>query len=371
MLSRFLALLQRIGTSLLVPIAVLPAAALLLRLGAKDIFNIPIMSQAGQAIFDALPLLFAVGVAIGFTSQAGIAGLSSLVAYLVFSATLKQINEKIDMGVLGGIIIGLLAAYLYERFHEVKLPPFLAFFGGRRFPPLASAFAALFLGLICGYIWLPIQVGIGKFGEWMVRSGGIGLFIYGTMNRLLIPFGLHHIINSLVWFTFGSYEVGGKVYHGDMWRFFAGDPTAGSFMAGFYPIMLFALPAVCLAMYQEAKEDKKPLVGGMLLSSALTSIITGVTEPIEFSFMFLAPQLFILHSLLTGSSLVLAHLLQSKNGFSFSAGLIDFFLNLGLAKKPWLLLLLGIPYFLIYYLAFRFLIRRLDLPTPAARSNLF
>lgn len=364
MLSRLLALLQRIGTSLLVPIAVLPAAALLLRLGAQDIFNIPVMNQAGKAIFDALPLLFAVGVAIGFTSQAGIAGLSSLVAYLVFSATLKQINEKIDMGVLGGIIVGLLSAYLYERFHEVKLPPFLAFFGGRRFPPLISAFAALFLGLICGFIWLPIQDAIGKFGEWMVKSGGIGLFIYGTMNRLLIPFGLHHIINSLVWFTFGTYEAGGKVYHGDMGRFFAGDPSAGSFMAGFYPIMLFALPAVCLAMYHEAKKEKRLLVGGILLSSALTSIITGVTEPIEFSFMFLAPQLYILHSILTGSSLVLAHLLGAKSGFSFSAGLIDFLLNLGLAKKPWLLLIQGVFYFIIYYFAFRIVIRRFNLPTP-------
>lgn len=364
MLSRLLALLQRIGISLLVPIAVLPAAALLLRLGAKDIFDIPVMNQAGKAIFDALPLLFAVGVAIGFTSQAGIAGLSSLAAYLVFSATLKQINEKIDMGVLGGILVGLLSAYLYEKFHEVKLPPFLAFFGGRRFPPLISAIAALFLGLICGYIWLPIQNGIGRFGEWMVKSGGIGLFIYGTMNRFLIPFGLHHIINSLVWFTFGTYEVGGKIYHGDMGRFFAGDPTAGSFMAGFYPIMLFALPAVCLAMYQEAKPERKTLVGGILLSSALTSIITGVTEPIEFSFMFLAPQLFILHSVLTGSSLVLAHLLGTKSGFSFSAGLIDFFLNLGLASKPWLLLVLGVLYFLLYYSLFRFVIRRLNLPTP-------
>ena len=364
MLSRLLALLQRIGTSLLVPIAVLPAAAILLRLGAKDIFNIPIMSQAGKALFDALPLLFAVGVAIGFTSQAGIAGLSSLVGYLVFSATLKQINEKIDMGVLGGILIGLLSAYLYERFHQVKLPPFLAFFGGRRFPPLISAFAALFLALICGYIWLPIQEAIGRFGEWMVKSGGIGLFIYGTMNRLLIPFGLHHIINSLVWFTFGTYQVGGKVYHGDMGRFFAGDPSAGSFMAGFYPIMLFALPAVCLAMYQEAKPERKQLAGGILLSAALTSIVTGVTEPIEFSFMFLAPQLYVLHAVLTGSSLVVAHLLGAKSGFSFSAGLIDFFLNLGLSHKAWLLLLLGVLYFLIYYISFRYLIRRLNLPTP-------
>ncbi|MBC7328466.1 PTS transporter subunit EIIC, partial [bacterium] len=283
---------------------------------------------------------------------------------LVFSATLKQINEKIDMGVLGGIIIGLLSAYLYERFHQVKLPPFLAFFGGRRFPPLITAFASLFLGLLCGYIWLPVQFAIAKFGDWMVRSGGIGLFIYGTMNRLLIPFGLHHIINSLVWFQFGSYEVHGKIYHGDMSRFFAGDPTAGSFMAGFYPIMVFALPAVCLAMYQEAKPEKKTLVGGILLSSALTSIITGVTEPIEFSFMFLAPQLYALHSILTGSSLVVAHLLGAKSGFSFSAGLIDFLLNLGLAKKPWLLLLLGVLYFIIYYATFRFVIRRFNLPTP-------
>ncbi len=369
MKGRTFAILQRIGTSLLVPIAVLPAAALLLRLGAKDIFDIPVINKAGAAVFDNLPLLFAVGVAIGFTSEAGISGLSSLVGYLVFSATLKQVNDKIDMGVLGGILVGLVAAYLYEKFHTLRLPPFLAFFGGRRFPPLITAVSCLVLGLICAFVWLPIQDLIGHFGKWMVGAGGLGLLIYGVMNRLLIPFGLHHIINSLVWFTFGDYQAGGKVFHGDMWRFFAGDPSAGSFMAGFYPIMLFGLPAVCLAMYREAHPQKRKIVGGILLSSALTSIITGVTEPIEFSFMFLAPVLFLLHSFLTGLSLIIAHSLNIRHGFSFSAGAIDFFLNIGLAQKPWLLLLLGVFFFALYYVSFRLFIRKLDLPTPGREKE--
>lgn len=357
--------LQKIGKALLLPIAVLPAAALLLRLGSKDVFNIPVMMKAGGVIFENLPLLFAVGIAVGLTEGAGVAGLASVVGYFVLTGVVSEINKEINMGVFSGLIVGLLVFPLYTKYKDIKLPDYLQFFGGRRFIPLITAFACLFLGIILGYIWPTFQNGIKIAGEWIVKSGGIGVFVYGTVNRLLIPTGLHHVVNTLVWFTFGDFkDATGKIVHGDLHRFFAGDKTAGIFMAGFYPVMMFALPAACLAMIKEAKQTQKRLITGILISAALTSFLTGITEPVEFSFMFLAPLLYLIHSLLTGLSLLISYFLEIKHGFGFSAGAIDYFLNFGLATKPIYLIYLGIIYGIVYYFIFRFAIRKFDLPTP-------
>lgn len=356
--------LQKIGRSLMMPIAVLPAAALLLRFGAGDMLALPVMEKAGDAVFANLPLIFAIGVAIGFTTESGVAGLAAVVGYLVLTATTRQMNDQIDMGVLAGIIVGLVAAAMYERYRSVRLPKALGFFGGRRFVPLVTALACFALGLFFGAVWPPIQEGMNSAGNWLLGAGAVGVALYGFLNRLLIPIGLHHILNNLIWLVFGTFQTPGGPVHGELKRFIAGDPNAGFFMAGFYPIMMFGLPAACLAMYHEAKPSQKKLAGGILFSSALASLITGITEPIEFTFMFLAPALYGVHALLTGSALAVCWILGVRHGFSFSAGAIDYLLFWKLADKPALIVPLGLAYGLIYYLLFRIIIRKFDLPTP-------
>jgi len=221
------------------------------------------------------------------------------------------------------------------------------------------------LGLVSGYAWPPVQAGIDWLGHALIGAGGLGLIIYGILNRLLLVTGLHHILNSLVWFVFGSFNgADGKVVTGDLHRFFAGDPTAGSFMAGFFPIMMFGLPAACLAMYHAARPENRKLVGGMLLSMALTAFLTGVTEPVEFTFMFLAPILYLIHAVLTGLSMALMNLLHVKLGFTFSAGAFDYIISYKLATNGWLLIPVGLVYFLVYYFLFGFAIRKFNLATP-------
>jgi PTS system N-acetylglucosamine-specific IIC component len=272
----------------------------------------------------------------------------------------KEPGSPNPTGVLGGIVIGVVASVLYSRYYRVKLPNWLAFFGGRRFVPIVTALAALLLGILFGLVWPPIGQGINSFGEWLTNQGAAGAGIYGAVNRLLLPFGLHHIVNTLVWFVFGDFNG----VHGEINRFFAGDPTAGTFLAGFFPIMMFALPAAAIAMWQEARPAQRKVVGGIMISAALTSLVTGVTEPIEFAFMFVAPVLYGIHVVLTGASLALCAALGIKDGFGFSAGLIDYLLNFNKATKPLLLLVVGAVYAVVYYVVFRFVIRRFNLLTP-------
>ncbi|MDC8802465.1 N-acetylglucosamine-specific PTS transporter subunit IIBC [Halomonas pacifica] len=364
--SRLMGGLQRLGRSLMLPIAVLPIAGLLLRLGQPDLLDIAFIASAGEAIFANLALIFAIGLAVGFANDNnGAAGLAGVIGYLVLDAVLTALNPEIDMGVLAGIIIGSVAGLLYNRYHAIALPEYLAFFGGRRFVPIATGLAAVALGVGFGVIWPPVQHGIDALGQWLIDAGELGLFVYGTLNRLLIVTGLHHVLNSLVWFVFGSFEAAsGVVASGDLNRFFAGDPEAGRFMAGFFPVMMFGLPAAALAMYHAAPKGRRAQVGGLLLSLALTAFLTGVTEPIEFTFMFLAPLLYGLHAVLTGVSMALLHWLDVKLGFTFSAGAFDFALSYGLSTNGWLMLPVGLAYFALYYTVFRWAILRFDLPTP-------
>ena len=357
--------LQKFGRTLMLPIAVLPIAGLLLRLGQPDVFNLPWMAQAGDAVFSNLALLFAIGIALGLAKENhGAGALSGAIGYFVMTACAKTINDKINMGVLGGIIAGLTAGYLYNRFRDIKLPEALAFFAGKRFVPIVTGFAALVEGLIAGYVWPHIQNGIHAVGEWAIAAGGIGVFVYGFLNRLLIPLGLHHVLNSMVWFVLGDYtDAAGKVVHGDLARFYAGDPTAGGFMAGFFPVMMFGLPAACLAMFKMAKPENRARVGGILLSAALVSFVTGITEPIEFAFMFLAPVLYVVHAALTGVSLAVCNALNVKIGFTFSGGAIDFFLSKGISTNWSIGLIIGLVYFAVYYFVFVGAIRMWNLAT--------
>ena len=365
---------QRLGRALQLPIAVLPVAALLLRFGQPDLLNVPFIAQAGGAIFDNLALIFAIGVASSWSKDnAGSAALAGAVGYFVMTKAMVTINPEINMGVLAGIITGLVAGAVYNRWAGIKLPDFLSFFGGKRFVPIATGFFCLVLAAIFGYVWPPVQHAIHAGGEWIVSAGALGSGIFGFINRLLIPTGLHQVLNTIAWFQIGEFtNAADAVFHGDINRFYAGDGTAGMFMSGFFPIMMFGLPGAALAMYMAAPKERRPMVGGMLLSVAITAFLTGVTEPLEFLFMFLAPLLYLLHAVLTGISLFIATALGIHAGFSFSAGAIDYVLMYSLpaaSKNVWMLLVMGVVFFFVYFLLFSAVIRMFNLKTPGREDK--
>ena len=365
--------LQKLGKALMLPIAVLPVAALLLRLGQPDLLDIPFIANAGNSVFSNLALLFAMGIAVGLSIDgAGASALAGAVGYFILKATTATINPDIDMSFFGGIISGVVAGHAYNRFHAASLPTYLAFFGGKRLVPIMTGLFMLLIGWVCGYIWPAIQTGIDAFGHGIANSGALGQFGYGVLNRGLIPFGLHHVLNSYFWFGLGEYT--DPVTHavlatGDLNRFFAGDPTAGVFMTGFFPVMMFGLPAAALAMYLTAKKSRRAQVGGLLFSVALTSFLTGITEPVEFMFMFLAPGLYAAHAVLAGLSLVVTNAMGTLYGFGFSAGLFDLVLNWGLATNPWTLVVIGLVFSVAYFCAFYFGIKLFNLKTPGREDD--
>lgn len=365
-MSNFYGNLQKLGKSFMLPVAILPAASLLLRLGQGDLLNIPFMAEAGNAIFANLALIFAIGIAIGFAKDNhGAAALSGAIGYLIIDAATKTINETINMGVLSGIVAGLVAGALYNKFKNINLPTWLGFFGGRRFVPIVTAGACIILALIFGFIWPPIQNALTNFGNGIIGLGAIGAGLFGFLNRLLIPTGLHHVFNTIFWFEFGEFtNAAGEVFRGDLTRFFQQDPTAGVFMTGFFPIMMFSLPAAALAMYTTAKKENKKMVGGLLFSVAFTSFLTGITEPLEFMFMFLAPALYVIHAILTGVSMAVTYSLNVLCGFGFSAGAIDYVLNWRISTNPWMVIPIGLAIAAVYYVVFVFVIKKFNLPTP-------
>lgn len=370
-MSNVMSYVQKLGKALMTPVAVLPAAALMLRLGAPDVLNLTWMFQAGDAIFGNLALVFAVGIAVGLAKENnGVAGLAALVGYFVLTKVAMSFDKTINMGVLAGFFSGITAGYLYNKYNDVRLPDILGFFSGRRFVPIIMSFYMLVTGVLAGYIWPMLQHGLNNFGNAITSSGSIGALVFGILNRALIPFGLHHVMNSLVWFQFGTFTTEtGKVVTGDLARFFAQDPSAGMFMTGFFPIMMFGLPAACLAMITAAKPEKRKAVTGMLLGIALTSFLTGITEPIEFTFLFLAPALYAVHAVLTGLALFVTTSLGIKCGFGFSAGAIDWVLSRGIATKPYELLAVGLVFGVIYYVVFLAVIKKYNLPTPGREED--
>ena len=389
--------LQRLGKSLMLPIAVLPAAGILLRLGQDDLLGrikAPVigpffqaMSAAGGALFNNLALLFAVGVAIGFARKAdGSTALSAVVGYLVMQAVFKTMSPfvlageldkageqaQINYSVFGGIVIGLLTAWLFDRYHTIQLPAYLGFFGGRRFVPIVVSLASLVVAFAMSYFYPIFDAGLTGLGHFIGGAGALGAFVYGFANRMLIPLGLHHILNSYVWFIYGSHPSGdGQVVTGELSRFAAGDPSAGLLTSGFYPILMFGLPGAALAMIHVANKKQRKLAFGILSAAALTAFLTGVTEPLEFAFMFVAFPLYIVHALLTGLSLAIAYLLDIHLGFSFSAGLIDLLLygTAPAAKNIPLLIVMGLVFFAVYYLLFRIVITRWNMRTPGREPD--
>ncbi|MFD2442547.1 glucose-specific PTS transporter subunit IIBC [Bacillus sp. CGMCC 1.16607] len=401
--------LQKVGKALMLPVALLPAAGILLALGAAltnpvllDIAPFldnsgvkivaDIMKGAGDVVFGNLALLFAVGVAVGLAGGEGVAGLAAIIGYLIMNVTMgtalglsaEDVNglnyanvlgiPTLQTGVFGGIIVGIIAASLYNRFYEIELPSYLGFFAGKRFVPIITAGTAILLGLIMLIIWPPIQTGLNAFSQNMVHANlTLSAFIFGVIERSLIPFGLHHIFYSPFWYEFGEYATkAGEVVRGDQRIFMAQitdnvqNLTAGTFMTGKFPFMMFGLPAAALAIYHEARPERKVVVGGLMASAALTSFLTGITEPIEFSFLFVAPVLFGIHAVFAGLSFMVMQLLDVKIGMTFSGGLIDYIL-FGLINPQthaWLVIPVGLVFAVIYYFGFRYAIRKFNLKTP-------
>lgn len=424
----FFGQLQRVGKALMLPVAILPAAGILLALGnamhneqlvslapwlKHEVFVIlsTIMESAGQVVFDNLPLLFAVGTALGLAGGDGVAALAALVGYLIMNATigkvmhisidqifsfadgaktLSQANKlpqhalilgipTLQTGVFGGIIMGALAAWCYNKFYNITLPQFLGFFAGKRFVPIVTSLVAIVTGVVLAFVWPPIQEGLNDLSNFLLNKNLVlTTFIFGIIERSLIPFGLHHIFYAPFWFEFGSYvNQAGEVVRGDqrIWMAQMKDGvefTAGAFTTGKYPFMMFGLPAAAYAIYRQARPERKKIVGGLMLSAALTSFLTGITEPLEFSFLFVAPILYVLHVLLAGTSFLVMHLLDVKIGMTFSGGFIDYILY-GLLNwdrtHALYVIPVGIVYAIIYYFLFTFVIKHMNLKTPGREDE--
>ncbi|AVP65924.1 PTS glucose transporter subunit IICBA [Clostridium botulinum] len=415
MFKKSFGILQQVGKALMLPVALLPAAGILLAFGnmfqneaflkLAPALNSPVfqgfakvMEQSGNIVFANLALLFAVGVAVGLAGGEGVAGLAAIVGFLIMNVTMGVVTgitpgligkshpefasvlgiPTLQTGVFGGIIIGIIAAQLYKKYYNIELPSYLGFFAGKRFVPIVTATFAIFVGLIMVFIWPPIQSGLNTFSHNMIDANKtLAAFVFGVIERALIPFGLHHIFYNPFWYQFGEYvNKAGQLVNGDQTIFFAqlkdAVPfTAGTFMTGKFPFMMFGLPAAALAIYQEAKPEKKKLVGGIMASAALTAFLTGITEPIEFSFLFVAPALFAIHCLFAGLSFMTMHILNIKIGMTFSGGIIDFIL-FGVVPnrtKWWLVIPVGLAFSVIYYFGFRFAIRKWNLKTPGREDD--
>ncbi|SDR47588.1 PTS glucose transporter subunit IIBC [Pseudovibrio sp. Tun.PSC04-5.I4] len=382
--------LQKVGKSLMLPVSVLPAAGILLGVGAADFSFIPdiinqLMAQAGGSIFGNLPIIFAVAVALGFANNDGVAGLAAVVGYGVLLATMGVIAgsigvetkpilgiESIDTGVFGGIMVGFVAATMFNRFFRIRLPDYLGFFAGKRFVPIITAFACIALGVGMAYVWPPIGGAISSLSRWAAEENPeLAFFIYGIVERALIPFGLHHIWNVPFFFEVGSYidPETGKAVTGEIQRYLSGDPTAGN-MAGGYLFKMFGLPAAALAIWHCAKPENRTMIGGIMISAALTSFLTGITEPIEFAFIFVAPLLYLVHALLAGIGYSLMIMLGIKHGMTFSHGAIDYILLYPLSTNGWMLLVFGLGYAALYYVVFRVLITTFNLKTPGREATI-
>ncbi|MCP3742675.1 glucose-specific PTS transporter subunit IIBC [Rossellomorea sp. BNER] len=418
MFKKAFGVLQKVGKALMLPVAILPAAGLLLAFGnalqnptllelAPFLENgaiemvASVMEEAGNIIFSNLALLFAVGVAIGLAGGEGVAGLAAIVGFLIMNVTMGTVEglgiadvtgddvnpahalvlgiPTLQTGVFGGIIVGLLASYMYKKFYNIELPSSLGFFAGKRFVPIATAASSVVLGLLMLLIWPPIQDGLNTFSNFMLgENRTLAAFVFGVIERALIPFGLHHIFYTPFWFEFGSYTTeAGNLVRGDNPIFQAQikdglqNLTAGTFMTGKYPFMMFGLPAAALAIYHEARPERKKIIAGIMGSAALTSFLTGITEPIEFSFLFVAPILFGIHTIFAGLSFMTMHLLDVKIGMTFSGGLIDFIL-FGVINPQtnwWLVIPVGLVFAVIYYFGFRFAIRKFNLATPGREDE--
>lgn len=382
------AFLQKIGKALMLPVAVLPIAGILLGVGSAQFSWLPdglslVMAQAGGAIFGNLPILFAIGTALGIAQNDGVSALSATTGYVVLLATMGVVSKlagfpvkpimginSIDTGVFGGILIGLVAGLLFNRFYKISLPPYLGFFSGRRSVPILSAFAAVILGTILSFVWPPIGQGLEHFSVWAsAENPAMAFSLYGFVERLLIPFGLHHIWNVPFFLQSGTYidPITGETLKGEIARYIGGDPTAGN-LAGGYLFKMWGLPAAAMALWQCARPENRKVIGGIMISAALTSFVTGITEPIEFSFMFVAPLLYAIHAVLCALAYLLCIIFGIKHGATFSHGLIDFIILFPKSSHAGWFFVIGPIWAMMYYALFTFAIKKFNLKTPGREA---
>ncbi|ALA55106.1 PTS system N-acetylglucosamine-specific IIB component, Glc family /PTS system N-acetylglucosamine-specific IIC component, Glc family [Shouchella rhizosphaerae] len=363
--------LQKFGKSLLIPIVALPIAGLLLRLSAEDLLDIPLF-QASGVILAQMDALIAIGIAMGLakTKDKGIPALTGFLAILVLKEGLTIMDPELNMSVFGGVLAGLIAAFIYNKFKDTKLPSMLAFFSGEKFPITVIIFTMIPVAGLMSLIWPYAQSGIDTFSKTLMGLGALGVFIFGFLNRFLLPFGLHHVVNTYVYFGLGEYETpSGEIVNGEITRFLSGDPTAGYFIGGFFITMMFGVPAIALAITRAAKK-KKEETKSLMASGAGTSFITGITEPVEFTFLFTSPLLYFMHAVYTGLAGAVLYLLQIRHGFSWGAGVIDFVLNLNLADRGLLIIPVGLAFFALYYFTFYFMIVKKDIPLIGREKEL-
>lgn len=360
----------------MLPMIVLPGAAIFLFLSQLpwDHIGMPAMSgylqAASDAIFTFLPYIFAIGISLGLTGNAFAAGMASMAGMVIYVGITGSADVQIEPTVFIGSLIGMISGFSYERFKTLRLPEYIQFFGGPRFVPLFVSVVSVFFSIGMIRIAPYIEQLLIELGNVVASGGGFGVFLYGFVHRILVVFGLHHLVSHVFWFQIGGFETAdGTMVYGDLPRFFAGDPTAGVFMTGMYPTMMFALPAIAFAIIHEAREDLKPKIRKTFMYAALASFLTGVTEPVEFAFLFVAPYLFVIHALLSGVIMWVTYELGIRHGFSFSGGAIDYILNEHLSTKGWLLIPIGIIVGIVYYVLFRWAINRFRIPTPGREEG--
>lgn len=364
--------LSKLGKTMLIPLTATPIAGLLARLSAQDIFDLPMIENAAWVVFGMMDLLFAIGAVMAYAKakDKAIPIIASIVSLEVFKNILNYIDSSLNMGVFAGIVIGVVTAIVYNYSKEWKIPEIFIFFRGEKLVVTLAPLIAIPLAIICSYIWIPCQMALNHFGMWIASAGAIGVFVYGIANRLLIPSGLHHVINSYIYYELGTYVTStGAIVKGEIPRFLAGDPTAGLFLAMFFIPMMFGLPGACLAMCKTAYKKNKEQVKSFMASSALTSFVSGITEPIEFSFMFVAPKLYVFHAFLTGLSGTFLYLLDVHLGMSINFCVIDFVMNYSMGIRAWVIIPIGIIFFFIYYFGFKYLIEKDNLQTPGRQET--
>ncbi|MDU4933876.1 MAG: PTS transporter subunit EIIC [Peptostreptococcaceae bacterium] len=365
--------LSKLGKAMLIPVVAMPVAGLLSRLGQPDLLNLDILKIASDVIFGNLDLLFAVGCILAYTkskdkSSAVLAGVLSV---MVFRQALTYLNESISMGVFGGIVSGVSTAIIYNYSKNWKVPSMFSFFAGEKLAITLGPIFSLILAGVFSFIWPPIEAGLDAFAIGLGSMGIFGVFLFGFLNRALIPTGLHHVFNAYIFYELGSYTTAnGTVVTGEMTRFLAGDPSAGSFLVMFYVIMVFGIPGVAAAMYKTARPENKEEVKGLANSGALTSIVAGVTEPIEFSFMFTSPLLYFIHSVFTGLAGAILYLFNSRLGFAFGFNIIDLTLNWNMGNNVIYIIPVGIAFFFLYYFTFKTIILKKDIKTPGRSENI-
>ncbi|MCY9217722.1 PTS transporter subunit EIIC [Bacillus haynesii] len=356
-------ILQLLGKSLLIPITVLPIAGLLLRLSAEDMLDIPLF-QASGVILNNMDVLIAIGIAMGFarSKDKGIPALTGYLAITVLKEGLGILNPDLDMSVFGGVLAGLMAAFIYNQFQHTRLPSMFSFFGGEKFPITMIVLVTIPVAGFFSVVWPYAEAAIDAFSQSLVGLGAFGVFVFGFLNRFLLPFGLHHVMNTYIYFGLGRYETAsGEAVTGEITRFLNGDPTAGYFLGGFFITMMFGIPAIALAIAHAARTRKKE-TKALMSSGAATSLITGITEPVEFTFLFTSPLLYFLHSVYTGLAGAVLCLLGIRHGFSWGAGAIDYLLNLNLSDGGLLIIPLGLAFFALYYVTFYFVITKRNVP---------